>query len=136
MKYSKATDYALHTMVLLAEKAQEPPISVIELAEIQNISPTYLSKVLTKLSKEGLIKASSGANGGYTIRQNWQSISFLEIIQTIEGNQSIFECDVHDNPKCVVKNIMFEAESMMENYLKNQRLNDALKQKIAIFGEN
>lgn len=86
MKYSKATDYALHTMVLLGEKHQEPPISVVELTESQNISPTYLSKILTKLSKEGLVKATSGANGGYSIRNDWEMISFLDIIQAIEGN--------------------------------------------------
>lgn len=134
MKYSKATDYALHKMVLLGEKHQEPPISVVELTESQNISPTYLSKILTKLSKEGLVKATSGTNGGYSIRNDWEMISFLDIIQAIEGKQSIFECYVHDNPKCVVKNIMFEAEYLMENYLKNQRLDAAVRQKRAVFG--
>ncbi|WP_207942575.1 hypothetical protein DOK78_001846 [Enterococcus sp. DIV2402] len=134
MKYSKATDYALHTMVLLAEKHQEPPISVVELAEYQTISPTYLSKILTKLSKEGLVKAISGANGGYSIRNDWESISFLDIIQAIEGKQSIFECYVHDNPKCVVKNIMYQAEDLMEDYLKNQCLVSIVQQKKAVFG--
>lgn len=134
MKYSKATDYALHTMVLLAEKHDEPPISVVELAEIQAISPTYLSKILTKLSKEGLVKAISGANGGYSIKSKWKEISFLDIIQAIEGKQSIFECYVHDNPKCVVKSIMYQAEELMENYLREQKLESAVAQKIIHFG--
>ncbi|MHC5227977.1 Rrf2 family transcriptional regulator [Enterococcus sp. LJL99] len=134
MKYSKATDYALHTMVLLGERNAEPPISVIELAETQNLSPTYLSKILTKLAKEGLVKAISGAHGGYSIRDDWKTISFFDIIQAIEGKQSIFECYVHDNPKCVVKNTMFQAEEIMEQFLKNQYLDEAVQQKKAAFG--
>jgi Rrf2 family protein len=89
---------------------------------------------LTKLSKEGLVKAISGANGGYSIRNDWESISFLDIIQAIEGKQSIFECYVHDNPKCVVKNIMYQAEDLMEDYLKNQCLVSIVQQKKAVFG--
>lgn len=134
MKYSKATDYALHTMVLLGELNTEPPISVVELAESQNLSPTYLSKILTKLSKEGLVKAVSGAHGGYSIRDNWETISFFDIIQAIEGKQSIFECYVHDNPKCVVKNTMYQAEEIMEQFLRNQHLDEAVQKKKAAFG--
>ncbi|THB60278.1 transcriptional regulator, partial [Vagococcus silagei] len=55
MKYSKATDYALHTMLLMAKDGSETSISVVELADKQKVSPTYLSKILTKLSKEGLV---------------------------------------------------------------------------------
>ena len=34
MKYSKATDYALHTMMFLAKKGSDSPTSVIELANV------------------------------------------------------------------------------------------------------
>ena len=49
MKFSKATDYALHTMLFLTAATPERPIGVQQLAERQNVSPTYLSKILTKL---------------------------------------------------------------------------------------
>lgn len=122
MKFSKATDYALHTMLLLAKSPNHQPVNVLELAKVQEISPTYLSKILTKLSKEGLIKGNSGANGGYTIKKQWEEISFFEIIQAIEGKESLFESYVHDDPNCSVKKTMFQAEELMETYLKKQTL--------------
>lgn len=64
MKYSKATNYALHTMLFLVAHTPDKPIGVQQLAERQNVSPTYLSKILTKLVKAGLIESTSGANGG------------------------------------------------------------------------
>lgn len=127
MKYSKATDYALHTMMLMAASAEQQPVSVVDLAKVQNISPTYLSKILTKLSKEGLIKGNTGANGGYTISRQWEQISFFQIIQAIEGKESIFESYVHDDPKCTVKETMFHAERLMDDYLKTQTLGKIIK---------
>lgn len=126
MKYSKATDYALHTMMFLAIKDSDMPTSVIELAEFQNISPTYLSKILTKLSKENLVRAISGANGGYSLRRDWQQISVLDIVHAVEGRQSLFECYVHDDPKCTIKKIMLKAESKMEAELEATTLLDII----------
>ena len=59
MKYSKATNYAHHN-AFLAKATQNKLVSVHQLAEMQNVSPTYLSKILTKLTKEGMIHSSSG----------------------------------------------------------------------------
>lgn len=127
MKYSKATDYALHTMLLLAASPDYQPVSVVDLAKVQNISPTYLSKILTKLSKEGLIKGNTGANGGYTIQKQWEAISFFQIIQAIEGRESIFESYVHDDPNCTVKATMFHAEKLMDDFLKEQTLGQMIQ---------
>ncbi|MGX7014927.1 Rrf2 family transcriptional regulator [Vagococcus silagei] len=128
MKYSKATDYALHTMLLMAKDGSETSISVVELADKQKVSPTYLSKILTKLSKEGLVASASGAKGGYKLSSNWESISFLDIIQAIEGRQSLFDCYLHEDPNCTIKKIMTAAEEEMENTLKKQTLGGLLKQ--------
>ena len=131
MKYSKATDYALHTVMFLAKKGSDSPTSVIELAELQNISPTYLSKILTKLVKDGLISAISGANGGYSLRRGWENISVLDIIQAIEGKQSLFECYVHEDDNCTIKHIMLNAEAKMDSILASTTLLDILNGKVS-----
>ena len=63
MKFTKATNYALHTMLALFDASSVKPIGVQQLAEIQGVSPTYLSKILTRLVKAGMIESVSGANG-------------------------------------------------------------------------
>jgi Rrf2 family protein len=127
MKYSKATNYALHTMLFLAKEAPNKPVGVQPLAEMQNVSPTYLSKILTKLVKEGMINSVSGANGGYTLSQNWEDISFLDIIHAIEGKSSLFDCCLYDDPKCVIKEVMLSAEVKLENELRNSKISDLVK---------
>jgi len=127
MKYSKATNYALHTMLFLAKEAPNKPVGVQQLAEMQNVSPTYLSKILTKLVKEGMINSVSGANGGYTLSQNWGDISFLDIIHAIEGKSSLFDCCLYNDPKCVIKEVMLSAEEKLENELRNRKISDIVK---------
>ena len=63
MNYSKGTNYALHTMLYLATQKDNPVVGVQELAKHQLVSPTYLSKILTKLTKYGLVESYSGAQG-------------------------------------------------------------------------
>jgi len=127
MKYSKATNYALHTMLFLAKETPNKPMGVQQLAEMQDVSPTYLSKILTKLVKEGMINSVSGANGGYTLRHNWDDISFLDIIHAIEGKSSLFDCCLYNDPKCVVKEVMLLAEEKLENELRNRKISDFVK---------
>ena len=127
MKFSKATNYALHTMLFLAMETPNRLVGVQELAEKQKVSPTYLSKILTKLVKEGMIYSFSGVNGGYSLSQNWEDISFLDIIHAIEGKSTLFDCCLDSPSECVIKKIMLSAEKKMEDELKNQKISDLVK---------
>ncbi|MCZ8514451.1 Rrf2 family transcriptional regulator [Paenibacillus filicis] len=128
MKYSKATDYALHTMVYLAALSPGKVIGVKPLAEVQKISPTYLSKILTKLAKAGFIDSTPGVNGGYKLIRSGTDISFLNVIHAIEGPASLFHCGLEHGSSgvgrdnCLIQAVMNEAEQEMERYLTKQTI--------------
>ncbi len=124
MKFSKATDYALHTMLHLALATPDRLTGVQQLAEFQGVSPTYLSKILTKLAKAGMVESSPGAHGGYRLKRNWEQVSFLDIIHAIEGTASLFECTLDHGPECRIQQVMIQAEGTMEHYLQQQKLAD------------
>lgn len=130
MRYSKATNYALHTMVYLALIPRGRTIGVRPLAEIQKVSPSYLSKVLTKLVKAGFVMSASGVNGGYKLIKDVEDISFLDIIHAVEGTASLFDCDAnnefHERRDCYIQQVMKKAEIKMEEYLKEHTVADVL----------
>lgn len=126
MKYSNATNYALHTMVHMMRQSEGEPIGVQELAEMQKLSPTYLSKILTKLTKSGLIESTPGVKGGYKIARKQKDISFLDVIQAIEGNTNLFECSIH-HEGCLIENVMQQAEDNMKQELESKLLIDIVK---------
>lgn len=122
MKYSQATDYALHAVFHLAAEASDKPVSVQQLAGQLGVSQTYLSKMLTKLVKAGLIHSVPGANGGYRLRRNREDISFLDVIHAIEGTASLFECGLDHGPHCFIQQVVSEAERRMEQYLQDKKI--------------
>ncbi|CAM4439183.1 RrF2 family transcriptional regulator [Paenibacillus tarimensis] len=124
MKYSQATDYALHAMLHLVSEAPDKPVSVHLLAEKLGVSPTYLSKMLTKLVKAGLIQSVPGANGGYRLRRSQEDISFLDIIHAIEGTASVFECSLNHSSECQIQQVVMDAERQMEEYLRSRKISD------------
>ncbi|NEZ41869.1 Rrf2 family transcriptional regulator [Paenibacillus alvei] len=128
MKFTKATNYALHTMLTLIEASPVKPVGVQQLAEAQGVSPTYLSKILTRLVKAGMIESISGANGGYRLTRNRDELTFLDIIHAIEGTASLFECNFVHGDECLIQAVMKEAEAKMENHLKNKKLVDIAQQ--------
>lgn len=126
MKYSNATNYALHTMVHVMRQSEGEPIGVQELAAMQKLSPTYLSKILTKLTKSGLIESTPGAKGGYKISRSQKDISFLDVIKAIEGDTNLFDCSIH-HEGCLIENVMRQAEDNMKQELENKLLKDIVK---------
>lgn len=123
MKYSQATNYALHTMLYFVALPSGTTVGVQQLAQRQALSPTYLSKILTKLVKAGLIESTPGIHGGYKLTRNKDDVSFLDVIQAIEGTASLFHCGAglqHD--ACLIQHVMHDAEQQLEGYLDERKL--------------
>ncbi|QRG70153.1 RrF2 family transcriptional regulator [Brevibacillus choshinensis] len=128
MKFSQATDYALHAMLYLVSEAPDKPVSVQLLAEKLGVSQTYLSKMLTKLVKAGLIHSVPGANGGYRLKRNQDDISFLDVIHAIEGTSSLFECGFQHSSECLIQQVVLDAERQMEQALRSKKISDIARQ--------
>lgn len=124
MKYTKATNYALHIMAYLVKQEGKENLSLQPLASHMNISPTYLSKILTQLVKADLIQSTPGLNGGYSLRKPKTEISFYDVIQAIEGSGSLFTCEMGDNKACHIEKVMRDAEEKMVKDLKEKRICD------------
>jgi Rrf2 family protein len=98
-------------------------IGVQQLAALQALSPTYLSKILTKLVKAGLIESTPGIHGGYKLTKKKEDLSFLDVIHAIEGTASLFHCGAglqHD--ACLIQHVMMDAEQRLEDYLQDRKL--------------
>lgn len=127
MKYSHATDYALHAMLYLIMADPEKPVGAQMLAKKLNVSRTYLSKMMAQLVKAELIQSVSGLNGGYRLRKPGEDISFLDVIHAIEGNGPLYECKLNHGTGCLIQKTVIEAEQQMEDYLKHKKIAELLK---------
>ncbi len=126
MKYTKATNYALHIMAYLIKQEGKENLSLILLANHMNIPSTYLSKILTQLVKADLVQSTPGVNGGYSLRKSKSEISFYDVIQAIEGSGALFTCEMGENNTCKIENVMREAEDKMVKHLKEKLIFDII----------
>jgi Rrf2 family protein len=98
------------------------------LAQHFNISATYLSKILTQLVKANLVQSTPGVNGGYVLRKKKEEISFLDVIEAIEGAGALFNCGLHEeDSECRILKVMNEGEKVMETYFQNKKIYEILQ---------
>jgi len=89
--FGSSVEYALHSLLWLAAPLDQTP-SARDLAELQGLSPTFLSKIFQKLEKAGIVDAIGGIRGGYRLARAADDISILEIIEAVEGRKNLFDC--------------------------------------------
>jgi Rrf2 family protein len=102
-------------------------LSIQPLADHFNMSPTYLSKILTQLVKAGLIQSTSGVKGGYVLRKNIEDISFMDVIKATEGTGALFNCELEEEENCSIHKVMADAENMLETYLQNKKIYEVMQ---------
>ncbi|WP_309118500.1 Rrf2 family transcriptional regulator [Paenibacillus sp.] len=127
MQFSKSTSYALHALVRLARSEPGVNVGIKELSASLGIPESYLSKVMSKLRQDGLVRAVTGASGGYELARSPEKISFLDVIQVIEGRQHLYECFHTDaqrpsKPQCLIHQVMDGAEERLLQYLREHTI--------------
>ncbi len=68
------------------------PISVKSIVSKQGGSETYLEQIMVQLRRAGLVQSIRGAQGGYILAKQPDSINIDEIITAVEGPIMTVEC--------------------------------------------
>ncbi|BCA85200.1 Rrf2 family transcriptional regulator [Enterococcus saigonensis] len=125
MKFTKATNMGLHVVTYLVQNSTNKEyLSINELSDKFDVSPSYLSKILTQLSKAGLIASVSGVKGGYRLNKSIETITFFDVIQAIEGMPESLICLVESPTDCPIQQTLQEVQTAMWEELKNKKLSD------------
>ncbi|WP_327035985.1 Rrf2 family transcriptional regulator [Micromonospora ureilytica] len=90
MKMSGGVEWALHCCVVLT--ASNTPVPAAKLAELHDVSSSYLAKQLQALARAGLIHSVQGKSGGYVLTRAPKSITLLDVVRAIDGPGPSFVC--------------------------------------------
>lgn len=101
MKLSTKGRYGIKAMVELAINYEcGCKLSISQLAERQGISASYLEQLIASLRKAGLVTASRGAQGGYSLSRAPELISVGAVLKALEGSTTIVDCVGTDGTDC------------------------------------
>lgn len=85
-----SVEYAIHGLMWLVGSGR--PLSARDIAELQGVSASFLAKIFPKLEKAGIVAASEGVRGGYVLARDPAEVSYLDVIDAVEGVKPLFEC--------------------------------------------
>ena len=96
LRISRLTDYGTVVLGQLANSASDRR-SAAEVAAATGLGVPTVSKILKLLAKAGLVNATRGARGGYSLSCEPAQISAAAVIDALEGPVSITECSASDS---------------------------------------
>ncbi|MDX8382258.1 MAG: SUF system Fe-S cluster assembly regulator [Ghiorsea sp.] len=123
LRLSKMTDYGVLLMSELAKSVdniQQTPI----LSEHTHIPQPTVRKVMTALIQADFVESVRGINGGYKLHKSPSNISVRDLIQCLEGNIALTDCEMSGKHACEQSDVC----GTRTNWLKiNQAMRDALQ---------
>lgn len=99
MKLSTRSQYGVRLMLALAQNYGRGYIYLKDIARREGISEKYLSLITIPLKGAGLLNASRGARGGYTLARPPSDTTLKEIVDALEGDSCLVDC-VKDLSTC------------------------------------
>lgn len=125
--------YALRVLADLAEHQSEKLIPMKEIAERQNISAKYMERIMTVLSKNGIVEGTHGKGGGYRLALAPDQCVIGDILRLTEGTLAPVTC-LADNDfvceridECRTIGMWRELENRIVSYLDGVTLADLMQ---------
>ena len=124
----KTTQNAIAAMSRLAElhDGENAVASSREIAESRNLSVPLVGKILTGLSRGGLVIGSPGPGGGYRLARPPSEISLRDVVEVfereIEGMCPYGPGWCGNKTPCPLHNSLLAMRQIFEDYLTNTTL--------------
>jgi len=134
MTLSKTTEYALRVLALMAADTEKMYTSAFLHSKLK-IPKKYLQRLLTDLSKNGLISSIQGRNGGFVFAKKIEKIFISDIIDAVEGFKKEpscffgFEKCALENP-CAMHDVWVASQQELIKLLSTTRLVDLINKNL------
>jgi len=133
VKLSDGVEWGLHSAAVLAGLPPNALRAGKDLAEFHGVSESYLLKHLKAMVKANLLESVPGPNGGFRLARAADTITFLDVVDAVEGSYRSFVCtEIRqrcpiDAPAsfaapCQIHAAMRQAENAYRNALKERTL--------------
>lgn len=129
MILTRRSDYGLLAVLELAHSTGL--LSAKQIAQEHNLPVAFVKKLLQKLCRAGLVKASVGRQGGYALARPPEEISIRELLEALEGDLAPVSCLVHNHAcdladGCTTRRIWAHIDRKIQEALGSLSLKDLL----------
>jgi Rrf2 family protein len=126
MQLTRAADYGVRVLIHLADVDSDARSSLTGLAEVAEVRPAFLSKVLQKLVQGGMVASKRGKRGGFTLLPRGRSATLFEILLALDGVPELNLClmagGCQRSAWCAAHPVWREAQDRMREVLSSVTL--------------
>ena len=134
---SQKTRYAIRAMQHLADRHGEGPVRLAEIAEAQNIPASFLTVILSELSRYGIVGSMRGKDGGYWLAVSPIDITYGDLIRVMRGSLALVPCasrfahekcaNCVEEGECRTRALMLQVRDRTAELLDSIRLSDPIE---------
>ena len=126
MKLSRKSDYALRAVRHISGLQKGELSSISAIAEAEKIPREFLAKILQDLTMGGILVSFRGVKGGYALARDAKQVTFLNVIEAIDGPMHLNLCTepggcvCKKNQPCGLRDFWTSHEKVVKNALTKQ----------------
>lgn len=124
-------------MVDLATAKGDRPVTLLSIAERQEIPLAYLEQIFAKLKKRGIVKSVRGPGGGYSLAKAAADTRIAEIVIAADESIKMTRCNAGSHEGCMAPKTRCLTHDLWEglgyqifNYLRSVSLADVCERKL------
>jgi Rrf2 family protein len=101
---SNSCRYGIRAVIYLAKHYPDKSnVGIKEISGDLELPLPFLAKILQQLAKHKILNSVKGPNGGFSLLKKPESITLLDIIKIIDGEDLFKNCIIHDGSCAEVK---------------------------------
>ncbi|KAB7648021.1 SUF system Fe-S cluster assembly regulator [Polymorphobacter fuscus] len=102
MRLTNLADYAV---VVMTAAAREPGVrlSAARVADVTGIPAPTVAKLMGTLARGGLLTASRGVAGGFSLALRPAAISVAAIVEAVDGPIALTNCQAGETSNCAIE---------------------------------
>ena len=137
MVITRATEYAIRTIIYLAKHPKGEIVLKKDICRTQEVTPAFLTKILQPLIKVGIVSSQRGVGGGFLLNKASEDITLLDILEAEEGPLSLNHCLIEGglcqrDSLCSAHRVWEEAQNSMVAVLKRHSVADLVREEMEL----
>jgi Rrf2 family protein len=96
IKVNRKVEYALMVLKLMKDKDLKELTTAREVCDRFDVPFDTTSKVMQQMNNAEILHSQKGVKGGYTLARDLTTLSYMELVELIEGKSFMMDC--HEGP--------------------------------------
>lgn len=133
MKLTTKCRYGIRAIVEIGGNYPDRPTTRKEISRNQALDDSYIENILLDLKGTDIVRSIRGVKGGFVLARPPETITLLEIIESLKGEISPAKCvtnpsDCNRSDTCVTRPVWIKLQQAQKEVLKTVTIQDLLNE--------